>query len=122
MHSLRSTFGLAGVRITDNREMAARGDRRIRHHYGLPDATLPLRSGEGRPVHQQLELFGRRTSAEQRVLRVLADQVAVALENEQLARGAAQAQVLAEIDTVRTGLLRAVSHDLRTRWRRSRPW
>ena len=45
---------------------------------------------------------------------MLADQLTVAIENQRLARDAADATLLAHVDAVRTALLRAVSHDLRT--------
>ena len=48
------------------------------------------------------------------MLRALADQLAVAIERSRLGREAAEAEALANIDAVRTALLRAVSHDLRT--------
>jgi two-component system sensor histidine kinase KdpD len=62
-----------------------------------------------------LQLYGRSLSADdQRVLRAIADQVVVALERRHLTKDAADAAALADIDVVRTALLRAVSHDLRT--------
>ena len=62
-----------------------------------------------------LQVFGRTLSADDhRLLRVLADQLAVAIDNRRLAAEAAEAAALADIDAVRTALLRAVSHDLRT--------
>ncbi len=48
------------------------------------------------------------------MLRVLADQLALAIDNQRLAAEAAEAAALADVDAVRTALLRAVSHDLRT--------
>lgn len=111
MGHLRETFGLQGARIRSDagQVVAASGAA-----GGEPDLVVELRGGDDAARHQ-LELFGLRATAdEQRVLRVLADQLAVALETEQLAKDAAQAAVLAETDTVRTALLRAVSHDLRT--------
>jgi two-component system sensor histidine kinase KdpD len=47
-------------------------------------------------------------------VRVLADQLGLALEKGRLAADAAEAEKLADVDAVRTALLRAVSHDLRT--------
>jgi two-component system sensor histidine kinase KdpD len=82
---------------------------------GSPTVVLPLRAGDPDWQDYRLELLGGRTTADdQRVLRVLADQLAVALETERLTRDAAEAGALAEVDAVRTALLRAVSHDLRT--------
>jgi two-component system sensor histidine kinase KdpD len=48
------------------------------------------------------------------VLRAFADQLAVALEQRRLREEAANSEVIAAGDALRTALLRAVSHDLRT--------
>ena len=47
-------------------------------------------------------------------LDALADQVAVAIERISLARGLAEARVLAETERMRAALLTSISHDLRT--------
>ncbi|MDQ1690782.1 MAG: two-component system, OmpR family, sensor histidine kinase KdpD, partial [Pseudonocardiales bacterium] len=58
---------------------------------------------------------GRTLAAEdQRVLAAFATQVAVAYQQRQLAEAAEAAAPLAEADRMRTALLNAVSHDLRT--------
>jgi two-component system sensor histidine kinase KdpD len=62
-----------------------------------------------------LALRGRTLpAADQRVLTAFAAQAAVALERSRLARQAAEAAPLAAADKMRTALLAAVSHDLRT--------
>jgi two-component system, OmpR family, sensor histidine kinase KdpD len=62
-----------------------------------------------------LVLRGRALAAEdQRVLTAFAAQVAVAYQQRQLAEAAAAAEPLAETDRMRSALLNAVSHDLRT--------
>ncbi|MDT4906352.1 MAG: two-component system, OmpR family, sensor histidine kinase KdpD [Pseudonocardiales bacterium] len=62
-----------------------------------------------------LVLGGRALAAEdQRVLAAFATQVAVAYEQRRLAEAAEAAIPLAEADRMRTALLNAVSHDLRT--------
>jgi two-component system sensor histidine kinase KdpD len=62
-----------------------------------------------------LALVGRRlTGDDRRVLRAFTDQLAVALESRRLSRAAADAALLAEANQLRTALLAAVSHDLRT--------
>ena len=62
-----------------------------------------------------LVLRGRTLAAEdQRVLAAFATQVAVAYQQRRLAEAAAAAIPLAETDRMRTALLNAVSHDLRT--------
>jgi two-component system sensor histidine kinase KdpD len=64
---------------------------------------------------QTLVLRGRSLPAEdQRVLSAFAAQVAVAYRQGQLARAAAAVEPLAESERVRTALLNALSHDLRT--------
>ncbi len=60
-------------------------------------------------------MFGRPLSIDDHdLLRVLADQLAVALESQRLVAEASEAAALADIDALRTALLRSVSHDLRT--------
>jgi two-component system sensor histidine kinase KdpD len=54
------------------------------------------------------------TPDERRLLDALADQVAVAIERISLARGLAEARVLAETERLRAALLTSISHDLRT--------
>ncbi|MBV8493632.1 MAG: sensor histidine kinase KdpD, partial [Alphaproteobacteria bacterium] len=54
------------------------------------------------------------TPDERRLLDALADQVAVAFERISLARGLAEARVLAETERMRAALLTSISHDLRT--------
>ncbi|HEU0287830.1 MAG TPA: sensor histidine kinase KdpD [Nocardioidaceae bacterium] len=62
-----------------------------------------------------LVLNGRLLSAqEHRVLSAFATHIAVVLEREELARKAASVQQLEEGNRIRTALLAAVSHDLRT--------
>lgn len=62
----------------------------------------------------RLHLFGDVASISPRVLAGLAAQAAAALDRERLRVQAAQAEVLGEANRVRTALLTAVSHDLRT--------
>jgi two-component system sensor histidine kinase KdpD len=52
--------------------------------------------------------------SDQRVLAAFAHQAAAALDRQRLAVEASRARELAEVDKVRTALLAAVSHDLRT--------
>jgi two-component system sensor histidine kinase KdpD len=53
-------------------------------------------------------------ASDQRVLATFATHVAVALEQDRLARAAAEVRPIIEADRMRTALLAAVSHDLRT--------
>ena len=63
----------------------------------------------------QLEGGGRRgAAARRRLLPALASLLAVAIDREQLEREALEAEALRRADAMKTALLRAVSHDLRT--------
>ena len=114
---LRQTFDLAGVRIagTDSDgllTLAAAGDV-----SGAPSTSMPLASSlqANTGLRATLQVFGRPLSNDdQRLLRVFADQLAVAIDSGRLVAEAAEAAALAEVDALRTALLRSVSHDLRT--------
>src|SRR4029077_8882541 len=78
---------------------------------------LPLRTGSG-PVGV-IGVNGDTPDAlltpeDRRLLDALADQAAVAIERISLARGWAEARVLAETERLRGALLTSISHDLRT--------
>lgn len=65
--------------------------------------------------HRSLRLRGVRLSTEdRRVLAAFGAQAGAALERESLRQEAARAATLAETDRLRTAILNAVSHDLRT--------
>ena len=59
-------------------------------------------------------LDGKMTTDDRMVLRAFAAQIVQAMEREQLEREAGSAEAMAETDRLRTALLGAVSHDLRT--------
>jgi two-component system sensor histidine kinase KdpD len=59
-------------------------------------------------------LGGRLTADDRTVLRAFAAQMVQAIERAELQREAASAESMVETDRLRTALLRAVSHDLRT--------
>ena len=113
--------------------------RRIRETFGQRSATLLERSEDGRwhPVHSvgtpacespedadvlvtvsdpiALALRGRvLPAADQGVLSAFATHVGIALEHQRLAWDAAEARAQAAGNRMRTALLAAVSHDLRT--------
>jgi two-component system sensor histidine kinase KdpD len=117
LDQLRSTFNLTGVQILRTEHdgvvtIAEAGDV-----AGSPSASIvlppPVQRPQGPP--STLQVFGRTLSTDDhRLLRILADQLAVAVANRRLVAEASEAAALTEIDAVRTALLRAVSHDLRT--------
>ncbi len=113
LDNVRSTFALDGVRVRDG----SSGTHGVQagDTSGEPSITVPLSDASGGDGASALEVFGGALRADdRRLLAVLADQLSVALEKRRLATEAAEADVLSEIDVVRTALLRAVSHDLRT--------
>ncbi|WP_282700251.1 sensor histidine kinase KdpD [Streptomyces sp. CC219B] len=114
---------------------------RVRETFGMESAALlerasdvdpwtcAGRAGQGPPVqrpedadvdmpvgdHMALALTGRVLPAEdRRVLAAFAAQAAVVLDRRRLQEEAGQARTLAEGNRIRTALLAAVSHDLRT--------
>jgi two-component system sensor histidine kinase KdpD len=77
---------------------------------------VPIRRGS-RTLGQLAILPGSSTSltaAETRLLDTAADQIALAVEREQLRQDALEAEVLRRTDELKSALLDAVSHDLRT--------
>lgn len=105
LDQFRSTFGLTGVRLVRQGQHVDAGDTSEE-----PAQRLVLGGNAG-----EIELYGRSLSGDDhRLMAVLGDQLAIAVESQRLAAEASTAAKLAEIDSVRTGLLRAVSHDLRT--------
>ena len=87
-------------------------------HSGTPrghHAGRRGRRGAGRRRRCALALRGRTLpAADRRVLGAFAAYAAVALEQQRLAAAAEAARPIAEADRMRTALLAAVSHDLRT--------
>jgi two-component system, OmpR family, sensor histidine kinase KdpD len=94
-------------------EVAAGGDGASR-----PVLALPLRTS-GAPVGAMVLVADasrppRLGEPERRVLSAFANQAALAVERDQQQEERARARALAEADRLRTALLNAVSHDLRT--------
>ncbi|GHJ38028.1 ATP-binding protein [Streptomyces sp. TS71-3] len=115
MERLRETFAMDGVTLLERAgekaawsAVSSVGTGPV----GRPeDADVDLPVGE----HLALALSGRVLPAEdRRVLAAFAAQAAVVLDRQRLAGEAAQARTLAEGNRIRTALLAAVSHDLRT--------
>jgi two-component system, OmpR family, sensor histidine kinase KdpD len=80
---------------------------------GEPDPALSALRFEVRP-DLALEVSGQAASATTSLLAGYTAQAVAALDRARLRTQAAQAEALAEGDRMRTALLRAVSHDLRT--------
>ena len=114
---LRTTFDLAGVRIVGTDASGALTLAEAGDVTGPPTASMPLTTSlQGiAGLQATLQVFGRPLSIDdQALLRVLADQLAIAIESQRLMAEAAESASLADIDALRTALLRSVSHDLRT--------
>ncbi|SCF20138.1 His Kinase A (phospho-acceptor) domain-containing protein [Micromonospora carbonacea] len=122
---LRETFGLRAVSVLELTAEAEGRPGRAREaeawhvvaSVGEAPATSPGAGETAVPVDDRLTvvLAGRRLeAADRRVVEAFAAQAAVALRQERLAEEAATARPLAEADRMRTALLAAVSHDLRT--------
>jgi len=125
LEQVRETFGLQSVTLLECQPDAAPGPERRR----VPDAwriaasvggqpcTAPAEGDVEVPIDERLSLVLRGhplQAADQRVVEAFAAQAAVALRQQRLAEQAAAVGPLAEVDKMRTALLSAVSHDLRT--------
>jgi two-component system sensor histidine kinase KdpD len=113
VEQLQVTFGLDSVALL-------RRDRQGWRIEAVAGHTAPIRPEYATDAVEldtqtMLALSGRRLAGDdRRVLRAFSDQLAVALESRRLSRAAADAALLAEANQLRTALLAAVSHDLRT--------
>jgi two-component system sensor histidine kinase KdpD len=110
---VRTVFGLEAVAVLDRVE----GQWVLNVSAGDNPPTQP-EQGTAVPLDEagntQLVLRGVITSEDLGVLRAFGDQVALAIEARQLRRDARTIETLAEANLLRTALLQAVSHDLRT--------
>ncbi|MGN9913446.1 ATP-binding protein [Phytohabitans sp. LJ34] len=124
LERLRETFGLASVTVlervpgwSDAPDQQARDAWRIAATVGGPPCQAPGQGDATVPVDDDLALVlcGRALPAsDRRIVEAFAAQAALALRQERLAAEAAKARPLEEADKMRTALLAAVSHDLRT--------
>ncbi|MDH6111076.1 two-component system sensor histidine kinase KdpD [Kitasatospora sp. MAP12-15] len=109
----RTTFGLDSVALLsrESGEVIARSDAQGQPASARDREVTEVPVGAG----ALLILSGRRLPAdEQRVLTAFAAHVAAALERDRLAAVAAEVEPIKAADRMRTALLAAVSHDLRT--------
>ncbi|PSL08052.1 osmosensitive K+ channel signal transduction histidine kinase [Haloactinopolyspora alba] len=125
LERLRETFGLSSVTMLERQPEAVPGpdsqrDARawsIAAHVGRPPCNTPAEGDAEVPIGDALVLVlsGPQLPARgRRIVEAFAAQAAVALRQERLAAEAAAVKPLAEADRMRTALLAAVSHDLRT--------
>lgn len=111
---VRETFAMSSVCLLEHRgddqwaTIATTGEDPARSP-GEGDVEIPV------TAEVKLVLSGRRLAAsDRRVLAAFASQAGVLLERAELEREAEQAAPLVEADRMRTALLNAVGHDLRT--------
>jgi two-component system sensor histidine kinase KdpD len=113
LEQIREAFGLRAVSMVEH---TPEGDRVV-GTCGPPDDPGPDENPDEVAVTDTLalRLTGRTLPAgERRVLVAFAEQAAVALQQGRLAAQAAEADRLAAGNSMRSALLAAVSHDLRT--------
>jgi len=112
MSELQTTFGLTAASVLRHSAdgwtvVASAGDDTITRPE---DATATAELPDGVFAYRGPNL----SADDRRVLNAFVAQLAVALTSRELRTEAASAHALAEADALRTALLRAVSHDLRT--------
>ncbi|MEV6504332.1 sensor histidine kinase KdpD [Streptomyces prunicolor] len=115
LERVRETFGMESAalleRASDVEPWTCAGSVGPRPCQHPEDADVDVPVGD----HMALALSGRVLPAEdRRVLAAFAAQAAVVLDRRRLREEADQARALAEGNRIRTALLAAVSHDLRT--------
>lgn len=118
LERVRETFSMVSVALLERgADPNGRDGWRRVASTGAPTATRPEDADVEVPVNERLSLAltGRVLPAsDQRVLSAFAAQAAAVLDRQRLADEAARARELAEGNRIRTALLAAVSHDLRT--------
>ncbi|MEU8249694.1 DUF4118 domain-containing protein [Nonomuraea sp. NPDC048916] len=125
LERMRETFGLTSVTLLERRSEAARTPNdqsdpdawRIVGTSGGAPSTCPGQADTDVVIDDDMMLAARGgplDAADRTVLEAFAAEAAVALRQERLQEAAEQARPLAEADKMRTALLAAVSHDLRT--------
>jgi two-component system, OmpR family, sensor histidine kinase KdpD len=110
---LRRAFGLSGAAI-----LRSVGDDWVVEAAAGPDPpSTPDEADQSRPLGADLVLAlrgGDLAAEDLRVLNAFAAQLAAAIDRRRIGAQAAEAATLAEANELRSALLQAVSHDLRT--------
>jgi two-component system sensor histidine kinase KdpD len=110
---LRHTFGLVGVALLRKVDGAWHAEAASGHDV----PTSPADADQVRPLRDDLVLAVRGAdlaAEDRRVLNAFVAQLAAATDRRRVGAQAAQAAALAEANELRSALLQAVSHDLRT--------
>jgi len=122
---LRETFGQESVTLLEHRPGAPLTPARqhdpaswqVAAAVGGKPCTAPDQGDTDIPIGEDLALVLRGRplpAADRRILEAFAAQAAAALRQQRLAEEAERTRLLTEADRMRTALLSAVSHDLRT--------
>ncbi|WP_020520830.1 sensor histidine kinase [Catelliglobosispora koreensis] len=114
LERLQETFQLTAVSLL---ERDSDGKWQIAESVGTSAAKTPAEGDTEVTIDSQLAMVLKGPSlgaGDRRILEAFAAQAATALRQERLALEAAKAKPLAAADKMRTALLAAVSHDLRT--------
>ncbi|TYB45966.1 sensor histidine kinase KdpD [Nonomuraea sp. PA05] len=114
---MRETFGLVAVTLLERGDAAEGGGWRVVATSGGVPATSPGTADHDVMIDDRLVLAARGRlleAGDRRVLEAFAAEAAVALRQQRLREVADRAGPLAEADKMRTALLAAVGHDLRT--------
>jgi two-component system sensor histidine kinase KdpD len=109
LERLRETFALDSVTLLENGAVVAEAGSPVCTHAADADAEVKVDENvtmllKGRPLQ----------AGDRRIVEAFAAQATIALRQQRLSAEAATARPLAEADRMRTALLAAVSHDLRT--------
>jgi two-component system sensor histidine kinase KdpD len=110
---VREAFGLTTVAVLQRRD----GRWETSACSGPPDCTRPEQADVDVAVEPDIHLVGQGralAAADRRLLEAVAGQALLALRNQQIAAEAAEAKRRADATELRTALLSAVGHDLRT--------
>ncbi|GAA3682307.1 sensor histidine kinase KdpD [Nonomuraea antimicrobica] len=113
---MRETFGLTAVTLLEKDDDEPGRWRVVSTSGGIP-ATSPGTADTDVVIDDRLVLAARGrllAASDRRVLQAFAAEAAVALRQQRLREAAERAEPLAEADRMRTALLAAVGHDLRT--------
>lgn len=121
LERLQETFNLSHVSLLERRSEASEGSDPGTWITAASVGDISARGSAEEDIEVpidpglKLALRGRPLAAgDRRIIEAFAQQAALALHHERLADEAAAAKPLAEADRMRTALLAAVSHDLRT--------
>ncbi len=117
LERIREAFSMTSVTLLERSDAAAGTGWKVAATAGPEPCVRPEDGDTEVPVGERLVLVLRGPAlpaADRRVLTAFAVQAAVALEQQRLSDAAAAMKPLADADRLRTSLLAAVGHDLRT--------